>query len=216
MHPLPVKSINFARQGHKVQNNYTDTTLIEQLSAGNEAAFAFVFQKYHHAILTNIGKLICHQHEAEDILQEVFITLWQNRHKLTQYQSLAGWLFTTSYYKSLEHLRKAIRQSMQLIDEHMAVPERELPAGFENEYADKLTVLHAAIESLPQRKRAAFTLCRLEGKTYEEAADELGISRETVKDYVKSSAKFLKEYVMAQRPTMSAISASCLVIYLQL
>lgn len=200
-------------KGDKVQNNYTNTTLIEQLCAGDKTAFAFIFQKYHRAVLSNIGKLIHHQHEAEDILQEVFIILWQNRHKLTPGQSIAGWLFTTSYYKSLEHLRKAIKQSLQSIDEQMPVPEADPVAEFEKEYADKLTVLHSAIESLPQRKRSAFTLCRLEGKTYEEAAAELGISKETVKEYVKSSVKILREHV-GVNGQWSVVNSSLLIVFL--
>ena len=199
-----------------MDSNTTNNILLQQLSAGDEPAFAYLYHKYHNAVLANICKLVSYQHEAEDILQEVFITLWQNRQQLTKDQSLAGWLFTTSYYKSLEHLRKSIRQSFQTLDEQVVLMETDNSADFEKEYAEKLTVLNAAIENLPPRKKSAFTLCRLEGKTYKEAALELGLSEETVKDYVKTSAKMLKEYIVAQNPAMSAISAGCLVVFLQL
>ncbi|HEX6432308.1 MAG TPA: sigma-70 family RNA polymerase sigma factor, partial [Niastella sp.] len=175
---------------------------------------AYIWQKYHQAVLANICKLISKQPEAEDILQEVFITLWQKRQTLTPNQSIAGWLFTTSYYKSLEQLKRSIRLSFDSLDEQVASLATETPTNFEQEYAEKLTVLNAAIESLPPRKKSAFTLCRLEGKTYEEAAAELGLSTETVKDYVKYSAKMLREYIVTKSPAMQAISASCLIVFL--
>ena len=198
-----------------MENNITNTALIQQLSVGDEAAFAYTWKKYHHAVLANICKLLHKQSEAEDILQEVFIALWQNRHKLTPDHSVAGWLFTASYYKSLEHLKRSIRQSFDVLDEQVASLATEASTDFEQEYAEKLTVLNAAIENLPPRKKSAFTLCRLEGRTYEEAAAELGLSAETVKDYVKSSAKSLREYIVTKNPALPAISVSCLVVFLQ-
>ncbi len=198
-------------------NHIDNTVLIQKLIEGDEPAFAYIFQKYHHAVLANICKLIHNQQEAEDILQEVFILLWKSRYKLTQNQSIGGWLFSASYYKSLEHLKKSIKRSFEKLDDHIATlaAATDIQTDFEQEYAEKLAVLNAAIESLPPRKKSAFTLCRLQGKTYEEAATELGISAETVKDYVKSSAKLLKEYVVSQNPTISPITVSCLFIFLQ-
>ena len=198
-----------------MERTFSNTLLIQQLASDDESAFAYVWQKYHQAVLANICKLIPNQPEAEDILQEVFITLWQKRKTLTSDQSVAGWLFTTSYYKSLEQLKRSLRQSVDSLDEHVAALATDTQTDFEQEYAEKITVLNAAIASLPPRKKSAFTLCKLEGKTYDEAAAELGISAETVKDYVKSSAKTLREYIVSQSPAMPAITASCLIVFLQ-
>lgn len=199
-----------------MQEKFDNTQLLLDLINGNEFAFAQVYKKYHQAILANILRLITNQQEAEDILQEVFIALWNNKHKLSVNHSIAGWLFTASYYKSIAILKKGIRQNQTSFtpELHDILAVAEVENTFENDYTNRLDKLNAAIDLLPPQKKLAFKLCRLEGKTYDEIATALNISVESAKDYVKSASKLLKRQIVLQQEGPQIIGICVLVLFL--
>jgi RNA polymerase sigma-70 factor (ECF subfamily) len=189
--------------------------LVARLRNSNDAAFQAIYQQYHHAVFANITRIIKRQQEAEDILQDVFIALWEGRFKLTAEQSIPGWLFTTSYYKTLSHIRKTLKQSIvPLPDLPLEIAQEEEDGSAEEAYMGKLSVITNAMELLPPRKRTAFQLCRLEGKTYEEVADILEISVDSVRDYVKTASTFIRKQILQKNPGMSALSLFLISIYL--
>jgi len=177
----------------------TDITLIERLRAGEVKAFDELYFLYHKAVFANIFRLVKKQEEAEELLQDVFTALWQKRATINAHQSVAGWLAVVSYHKAINHLNKRI-QSV-LIAHHIDPAEiANLPEITEEGFNIQLQVLNEAIEKLPLKKKQAFTLCKLEGKSYEEAATILGISPNTVKDHIVMATRFIKAYAMAQYP----------------
>ena len=169
-----------------------DYEYVVRLRRGQVEAFDALYQKYHRLVYANIIKLVKEKATTEDILQEVFIALWENRLAIQAGESVAGWLFVVSYHKSLAYLRRSLRQSLI---------ETELATGIytdEQEASRKdrqLQLLEDAIQQLSVQKRRVFELCKLQGKTYEEAANELNISRHTVKEYLSLAIAGIKEYV---------------------
>lgn len=199
-----------------MRSGLSNIELITKLNAGDEATFAYIYDKYNNAVFANICKLIKRQEQAKDILQEVFILLWSNRSKLTADQDIGGWLFTTSYYKSLEYLRESIRKGIVEWKESFAdhLPE-EHPEDTEINYTQKIAVLHSAIELLSPQKKAAFHLCRIQGLSYEAAATELGVSVETIKGYLKEAVKFIRNYALTKEAVTPSIGLYCLVLFIQ-
>ncbi|HVU94195.1 MAG TPA: sigma-70 family RNA polymerase sigma factor [Puia sp.] len=177
--------------------------LVSRLRTDDDTALQYLYQTYHPAVLANIRRLVHHEAEAEDILQNVFMTLWENRHKLMPAQSLPGWLFTASYYKSLEYLRTALRLSLTPLTEQVMNIATEGPT--ESSFDDQLALINEAMETLPRRKRMAFQLCRLEGKTYDEAATLLQISAESVKEYVKSCSALIRKRIEKDKPSIAIL-----------
>lgn len=200
-----------------MQQELTNQQLIKALHQADEVSFAHIYQQYHQAVFKNINKLVVNQQEAEDILQEVFITLWQKKQQLTEEQSIAGWLFTTSYYKSLEQLKKAVKLSIyELTEAHSELHVEPLEQlTNEVEYNQKVITLTNAIEQLPPQKKLAFKLCRLEGKTYEEIASILNISVDTAKEYVKSASKLLRQTVATHQLVTTTFGLIALSIFLE-
>lgn len=188
---------------------------VRRLQNNDDEAFKALYRQYHQAVFANISRLVKPLPAAEDLLQEVFLALWESRHKLTPQHNVAGWLFTASLYKSSAYLRKSIRENLSPLHESLneagegeagqrGSGERET-AENEIAYEEKLTAIQAAIELLPPRKKMAFLLCRLEGKTYAEAAEQLGVSVESVKDYVKTASRFVKDHVITHYPALMGV-----------
>lgn len=172
------------------------------LQEKGEPVFLEIYAQYHQAVFANIRRLIHRETEAEDLLQDVFVILWENRNTLKQEQSIPGWLFTTSYYKCLQQIRRSLKQQIT------ELPSEEIAEeALEDEMSEeRLLVIQQAIELLPARKRLAFELVRLEGKSLDEAAETLNISKESVKDYVKTSSRFIRQYVFEKRPDIATLS----------
>ena len=170
---------------------HTEKELARRLITGDIEAFNEIYQKYFHPVYCNALKITREVPVAEDVLQEVFITLWEKKDTIDPERSLAGWLFITCYHKSVNLLRKKLRES--LLYKELEAPEEDSMEE-EIKYGTQWEVLENALSCLSPQRRRAFELCKLQGKTYEEAAMELRISKYTVKEYLSAAVASIKEY----------------------
>ncbi|WP_127132854.1 RNA polymerase sigma factor [Pseudoflavitalea rhizosphaerae] len=176
--------------------------LVQALNASDETAFNALYDHYSDALFRNIFKLLPHQQEAEDLLQSVFLQLWENRSRLYNSQSVAGWLFTTSFYLTMSRVRLLARQRLQSLEESSSDPADSNDNASDEVYLHKVRLLSNAIHRLPARKKLAFELCKMQGKSYSEAASTLNVSEDTVKEYVKSAMSTLKRYALQKDLSM--------------
>lgn len=165
--------------------------LILRLQKGDAAAFDALYLQYHHAIYYNVLKLIRDEQAAEDIIQEVFIALWEKRKELNP-SGVANWLYVVSYNRSVVYLKQRLRQSLVPLQPETS---HELPETNYQQSEERLNQLQAALEHLSPQRRKVFELCKMQGKTYEETARELHLSRHTVKEYLSAAITGIKDYM---------------------
>ncbi|MBN9382978.1 MAG: sigma-70 family RNA polymerase sigma factor [Chitinophagaceae bacterium] len=172
-------------------HNEKEKILVRRLVAGELAAFNEIYSLYFHPVYSNAVKITRDTAVAEDILQEVFITLWEKRTTIDPERSLAGWLFVLCYHRSINILKRRLRESLLY---------RQLPQPAENSAEDEMrfgiqwNILENAISRLSPQRRRVFELCKLQGKSYEQAAAELHISKYTVKEYLSAALTSIREY----------------------
>lgn len=172
------------------------------LQKDDKEAFNVLYWKFHSAIFSNVLKLTRDSLIAEDIVQEVFISLWEKRYQIDPGQEIAGWLFVVSYNKSVSHLKRKLKES--LAHSIMQQPfEVAIDEGHDLAYA-QVNLLAKAIEQLSPQKRRVFELCKLQQKTYMEAAEELKLSKHTVKEYLQNAVISIKEYIK-QHPEFTSL-----------
>ncbi|WP_159467295.1 sigma-70 family RNA polymerase sigma factor [Dyadobacter sp. 3J3] len=99
-------------------------------------------------------------------------------------------------------MRKKVREKL-VLDVELPLEIEDFKEN-EGDTEVKLNLLYAAIEQLPPKRKNVFTLCRLEGKSYQEAADILGISIYTVKEHLMAASKTIKSYVADHMPKNAA------------
>ncbi len=190
-----------------------DIQLTVGLIRNDTAAFDALYQKYHNAVFANIFKVIKQHEAAEDVLQDVFTALWVNRKKIDQEKSVGGWLFVVSYNKAIKFLYKSVREKIgSLEDSALVIADDTDNESYQLEY--QCSLINEAIDRLPPQKKLVFTLCKLEGKTYEEAARETGISTHTVKEYVSAASKYVKTYSLRQYALIAPLSLPVLIAFL--
>jgi RNA polymerase sigma-70 factor (ECF subfamily) len=177
-------------------NPYNEKEVLAALAQGNETAFATIYHRYHSAIYLYLLDFVKVPHLAEDLVHEVFMKIWEIRARLNIKTSFSSYLYRISHNKAIDAL-KMISADQALRNEVIRWLEPQLPefdsvAGRTRHYEQ---LMGEAVASLPPQRQKVFILCREEGKTYEEAAAELGISRNTVKEHMVHSVRFLRQYL---------------------
>jgi len=145
-------------------------------------------------VRANIFKIVRDEDMTDDILQEVFITLWDKREKFGSYKKIDGWLFVASYNRSMNYLRKIATEKLRitrLVPNKVYNDDPNETAFQEEQYR----LLEEAICQLAPQRRKVFELCRFSGKTYDQAAQELSISKNTVKDHLAHANESIRAYI---------------------
>ena len=179
--------------------NTQDAELVIKLLADDVTAFDALYWKYHQAVYRNIFKFVKEPIATEDILQEVYARLWEKRMDINAGQSVAGWLFVISFNLSVDYLRKKLREHTfhkELYNLNIDAGDWEdNPGAYEEQYH----LLEEAISQLSAKKQKIVTLCKLEGKTYDEVAEEMKISRNTVKEHLSIAMTRINEYIQKNK-----------------
>jgi RNA polymerase sigma-70 factor (family 1) len=182
--------------------DYSESELVALLKIDNVKAFDQLYKKYHAPIYNNILRLLKDADESENILQDLFVTLWEKRSSIDPQKPIANWLFQVSYNKSITQLKKNLKQSLafKYIEDDMVLTD-EKDIYFREA---RIKILEEALVRLSPQKRKVFDLCKIQGKSYEESALELNISKHTVKEYLSVAVKVVKEYA-EQHPLNNAL-----------
>ncbi|SHG08903.1 RNA polymerase sigma factor [Pedobacter caeni] len=174
-----------------LQQTLSDLDLQAKLIAGEESAFAELYDRYSGPIYHYIKKFVHSTDLSEDLCQEIFIKIWQGKSKLSEVRSIKAYLFIMARNHTLNSLKRAMRSDVAIAEvlnsfvEERNETEEGLLSKEYHEYLEK------ALDALPARTREIFRLCRQQGKSYEEVATALGISRNAVKNHMVGSMKIL-------------------------
>lgn len=173
----------------------SDLELQQLLVNDDYQAFTILYGRYATAINHFLLKILKSVELSEDIAQEVFIKIWSNRKLLTEIKTFKAYLFVAARNRALDSLKAAFRSDVAMSEiVHSFVDQRSTTEEdlLTKEY---LSFLNKVLESLPARSREIFSLCREQGKSYEEVASILGISRNAVKNHMVYSMKVLRSSV---------------------
>ena len=152
----------------------TDAQLLERfLSRRDESAFAFLVARHGPMVLAVCRGVLKDQNNAEDAFQATFLTLFRKAGGLRSAGSLGSWLYRVAYRIALRANAVAARRRERPIEEVIMTAESASTgeAGIDREH---LPIIHAEIDRLPEKYRAPIALCYLEGRSYEQAAHQLG------------------------------------------
>jgi RNA polymerase sigma-70 factor (ECF subfamily) len=171
-----------------------DTALAQRIKAGDRAAFETFFRRHHAALFRYLTRRGCPDDVAEDIIQNAFVYIWRRRDEINPSKSLRGYLFTIGYSRMLNHSRDTAKFDYDVELDGQRSPSAP-DAAAERELLQEH--LQAAIEALPERRRAVFELCFMEDLTYREAAEVLGITRKTVENHMRLALKDVRAALAA-------------------
>ena len=170
----------------------TDIELIEKLRIGDVDAFDLVYQRYAGKLYAFSLKYLKSKEEAEELVQSVFLKVWENQKNLKKDTSFKSYLFTIAYNEicNLFRRRKYQQNFITKIEteswESCGETEDQIEFQFVLEQVDQI------IARLPEKQKTIFLKSRQEGKSTKEIADEFGLSPGTIDNYISESLKFIR------------------------
>jgi len=191
----------------KVYETLTDVELTVLLREGDERAFAVIYQRYKRPIFSKLLRLVKQEDIAKELLQDVFLKLWEKRATLESEKATGAFLYRIAQNLTIDLFRRATSDRKLL--EHISVVATELydPASEYDQNAETKFILQQALDILPPQRKKVYMLCKLEGKTYEEASASLGVSVSTVRDHMTKASKALQKHFSSREVALLMLAA---------
>lgn len=178
----------------KANTEFQEKELLLALKAGDEAAFRKVFDLYYKRLHTFGFRFLKNKEQAEEIVHDALLSLWLNRDKLNVALPVLPYLYTITRRLALNALRD-VATSQKAIDQLWEKMEK---LSNETEEAILLSDLKQFTEqslvNLPHQQQIVFRMSRYEGLNYDEIAEKLNISRNTVKNHLVAALKTLRNH----------------------
>jgi len=174
---------------------FNEIEVLIELKAGSAQAFALIYNHYKYRITNNLLRLLKSEELAEEVLQDLFVKIWDTRAQLDPEKSFRAYLFRIAENMVIDYYRKAARDK-KVRDKLMGAGS-ELYSHIEETIFSKESalVLQGVIDLLPPQRKQVFTLCKLEGRSYKEVSEILGISHSTINDHLLKANKFLRQHL---------------------
>lgn len=181
--------------GKAIHRLINEAELFSGLARGDERCFDAIYNHYANRLFPFVDKMVRSRSLSEEIVQDIFVQLWINRHLLENVQYPTAYLFNIAANKTLTYLKK-IAGSKKLVD--------KIAAGYkdyDNDTEEQLIlresarIIEMAVAQLPQQRRLIWELSRNEGLTHQQIADKLGISTSTVNNQLGHAMQQVRTFL---------------------
>ncbi|WEK18774.1 MAG: RNA polymerase sigma-70 factor [Candidatus Pedobacter colombiensis] len=191
------------------QSDITENdALLIKLRNGDELAFAQIYNQYRSKMYIYAYNLCKSDETAEEIVQEVFIRLWQKKEQINTDLNFSAYLKKITLNHVLNHLKKVAREK-SLQDEVFHYIETIRNTTEDNLLEKELLKTYdEAIANLPPQKKIIYQMSRNEEMSHDQIAEKLNISKNTVKNHMVEATKFIRSYVSKHGSMVCFIIAS--------
>lgn len=173
---------------------YHEHSVLLRLQKGESDAFLAMYNHYHAALFHYVLRFVKSPAIAEDVLQDVFLKIWQVKSRIDPELSFKAYLYRICRNSVFRLLKKMAVDENLRVEVMLQFTQSVADADLKVLWQQYEAILHTAINNLSPQRQKVFRLCREEGKTYEQVADELGISRNTVKEHMVLAMKLIREH----------------------
>jgi len=172
--------------------SYTDQELLALLKTKNELAYKEIYDRFWSILYRHARRMLTDEEEAEDVVQEVFLTLWNKANNIELRTSLANYLYTVVRNKIFDHFDHA-----KVKARYMASLEKFIEQGnYETDYLVRekqlFSLIQQEIECLPEKMREIFKLSRNSNLSYQEIAAQLNVTENVVRNQISRALKVLR------------------------
>ena len=166
--------------------------ILVDLTNGSSSAFQKIYSHFCNKVFNFAKKFLKEDEDSKDVVQEVFIKLWNSKENIDPYRPIEGYIFQITKNTSLNKLRKKIGEPAFFYE-----LDEELPS---NKYADEhifqkeiQETINKIISRLPPKRQEVFRLSREKGLSNREIAEKLGISINTVEGHIRHANSYVRQ-----------------------
>jgi RNA polymerase sigma-70 factor (ECF subfamily) len=168
----------------------TDEKLMTGVKKDDYISYNKLFMRYYSRLCQYVYTLLGNKEDAEDVIQELFLNVWNNRKKMEIAENVSGYLFKMAKNIALNHIRSA--KNYQLLLERQDRTEMYYEEN-QLETDEFRIALYDCIERLPERSREVLMLHRMKGFKQKEISEKLSISVKTIKNQIWTSLQRLRK-----------------------
>jgi len=173
-----------------LQEHYTDEALLAWLKKDADKAIELLFRQYYSYVVKMVYRVVPQAMVAEDLAQDIFFEMWRRKDQLNV-TSIRAYLRRAALNRTLNYLRD--RKIKWEDDKELpGLQSEDTPTLQTMETAELEQRIEQAIDQLPERCRLVFVLSRFDELSYQEIADQLGISVKTVENQISKALKYLR------------------------
>lgn len=185
-------------KGPQINPNLPDKSLLEQVKEGHYAAFELLFERYYDQLCNYANRFLGENIDSEDIVQDIFVRIWEKRNSLDFIDSLKTYLYTSVKNSCLNYKKaSSVRQGYATL---LRQTKSAFVDAIEVEQEEFRYQLFQCIDQLPVRCREVFLKSRFEMHKQQEIAEILSISVKTVKAQIGKALKYLKHCLETSDP----------------
>jgi RNA polymerase sigma-70 factor (family 1) len=175
---------------------YNDAELLRLLKESDKMAFTEIYNRFHKPVYRYLISIVKVEEQAEDLVHEIFLKLWESRETLSVRGAFTPYLFRACHNKAIDAIRKIANDHKLQSDLLKAYENLTVAADHSQEELHRLdNLVEEALDALSPQRRKVYELCRQKGKSYNEAASEMGIAPNTVKDHMSKALSALRQIV---------------------
>ncbi len=172
---------------------HEENNLLTALAAGDFKAFGELYEKYHRALYFFALKLSKNTHEAEELVQSVFVSIWETRQAVNPAKSFHAYLFSIARNRFYDMLRKRVSESCYV--DYILHQDNQAADDLEKQIEDSEIniIIHQLLQQVPERRQEIFRMSRDENLSYKQIAEKLQISENTVDTQIRNVLNFLRK-----------------------
>ncbi|GAB3986149.1 RNA polymerase sigma-70 factor [Spirosoma daeguense] len=171
-----------------------DEILLIQLRTGDEAAFREIYLRYWKKLYAVARRKVESQDAVEELLQDIFLKLWERRGEL-RIERLDAYLFTAVRYAAINHIKSTMIQEKYAEYAYAHMPEASSATEEQMELDELMTVVEKQLNDLPEKTREIFKLNRLEYQSVKQISSHLNVPERTVEYHLSQAIKTLRTYL---------------------
>ena len=190
-----------------IANKSIESDILYRLQNGDEEAFTSLFYAYKDKLFAYIYSFTKSTEAAEDIIQDVFMKIWNNREKLSEIENLNAFLYRIAQNRPIDELRRFSRDTLAM-DEMLSDSEdnSEVTTPYEDMISKEVAKSYReAVNHLPPQQQKVFILHKEQGRPIQEIADEMNISYFTVQSHMKKAIANMRKYLSDNYPGLFII-----------
>jgi len=174
---------------------YEEKALLLKISEDDENAFRTLYDIYFHRLSVYIFKLCKSDTATEEIVQDVFIKIWEYRSSLASIDTPEAYIFSMARNKTIDLLRKLARETglIGVLKAHLELSNNEIEDKLN--LADLRRLIDEALEPLSDQKKRIFHLSGNEGLEHDEIAQIMQLSKSTVKNHLSQTLQHIREFL---------------------
>ncbi len=192
--PGRIESISRLSLGNckNVQVELEERETVEKLKKGDLEAFDRIYGLYSAKLYAFGRKYLRSEADAEELVQTVFIKIWENRKKIDSELSFRSWLFTIAYndickqFRSRSYLQKYVAETINTGTDASSETEKG------TEYQSVLDQVRKIVDTLPETQKRVFIKSRFEGRPAKEIAEEMNLTPSTVDNYISAALRLIR------------------------